>query len=95
MVLTEWKIAKDAKAATAAVHQARIQADLYSQGALAGLELRSHRYIVVVTPKELPSGTLGLDDRTADGVTYRLVNMVIEPGLPSVVSKTLARRVKK
>jgi hypothetical protein len=29
-----------------------IQADQYSQGALAGLELRSHRYIIVVTLKD-------------------------------------------
>jgi hypothetical protein len=94
MVLTEWKVAKDAKAATAAVHQARIQADLYSQGALAGLELRSHRYIVVVTPTELRLDTLGLGDRTADGVTYRLVNIAIKPGKPSAVSKALARQGK-
>jgi len=94
MVLTEWKVAKDAKDANAAVRAARIQADLYSQGALGGLELRSHRYIIVVTPKELPSGTLGPDDRTAAGVIYRHVNIVIEPEVPSKVSKTLARAAK-
>ena len=65
-----------------------------SIGALAGLELRSHRYIIVVTPKELPSGTLGPDDRTAAGVIYRHVNIVIEPEVPSKVSKTLARAAK-
>jgi hypothetical protein len=87
MVLTEWKVAKDAKSAITAVRVARKQADLYSQGALAGLELRSHRYIIVVTPKELPFGTLGSDDRTASGVIYRHVNIVIEPEVPSKVAR--------
>jgi hypothetical protein len=95
LVLTEWKIAKDAKAAIAAVGEARVQADLYSQGPLAGLELRSHRYIIVVTPKELPSGTLGPDDHTAVGVIYRHVNIVIEPKVPSKAAKALARAAKK
>jgi hypothetical protein len=84
MVLTEWKVAKDAKSAITAVRVARKQADLYSQG-LAGLELRSHRYIIVVTPKELPFGTLGSDDRTASG--DRHVNIVIEPEVPSKVAR--------
>ena len=94
MVLTEWKIAKDAERARSAVCEARIQAGLYSQGALAGLELRSHRYIIVVTLKELPSNTLGPDHRT-DGVIYRHVNIVIEPEVPSKVSKVLARSAKE
>jgi hypothetical protein len=95
MVLTEWKRAKDAKSAVDSVEQARIQAELYGQGALAGLELRSHRYIIVVTPKELPPGTIGPDFRTTGGVIYRHVNIVIEPGVPSDVSKALARKAKK
>jgi hypothetical protein len=95
MVLTEWKIAKDAKGAITAVREAREQADLYSQGALAGLELRSHRYIILVTLKELSSDILGPDDRTADGVIYRHINIVIEPEVPSKVSKMLARKAKK
>jgi hypothetical protein len=94
MVLTEWKIAEDAKGAISAVREARVQADLYSQGALAGLELRSHRYIIVVTLKELPSNTLGPDDRTANGVINRHVNIVIEPDVPSKASKVLARARK-
>ena len=66
----------------------------YSQGALAGLELRSHRYIILVTLKELPSDTLGPDERTADGVIYRHINIVIEPEDPSKVSRTLARAAR-
>jgi hypothetical protein len=95
MVLTEWKITKDAKGAVAAVAEARAQADLYSQGALAGLELRSHRYIIVVTVKELPFGTLGADHRTAAGIIYRYINIVIEPEVPSKVAKALVRTGKK
>jgi hypothetical protein len=95
MVLTEWKIANDAKDAIDAVRDARRQADLYGQGALAGLELRSHRYIIVVTTNELPLGTLGPDDRAAGGVIYRHINIVIEPKVPSKASKVHPRAAKK
>lgn len=95
IVLTEWKIAKDADGAVAAARAARVQADLYSQGALAGLELTSHRYVIVVTPKILPQGTLGPDERTDSGAIYRYVNIAIEPDVPSKVAKVLPSLKKK
>jgi hypothetical protein len=95
MVLTEWKTAEDAKSAVAAFGEARAQADLYSQGALAGIELTTHRYLIVLTPKELPPGSIPADDRTASGIIYRHVNIVVEPTVPSIVARKLARAAKK
>ncbi len=95
MILTVWKTAEDAKAAVAAFGGARAQADLYSQGALAGIELTTHRYLIVLTPKELPPGSIPADDRTASGISYRHVNIVVEPTVPSIVARKLARAAKK
>ena len=38
LVLTEWKLANDAKSAKEGFNVARVQADRYSQGPLAGIE---------------------------------------------------------
>jgi hypothetical protein len=50
MVMTEWK--KTGDDPTAAYATARKQAELYSGGVLGGLELASHRYLVVVTKQQ-------------------------------------------
>ncbi len=51
MVLTEWKLARRSEEIEGAFADARMQADLYAGGVLAGLELTSHRYLVVVSEK--------------------------------------------
>ena len=51
MVLTEWK--RDKGDATAAYKQAKEQAAIYSGGILAGVELASHRNLVVVSKKQI------------------------------------------
>jgi hypothetical protein len=86
MVLTEWK--KTDNEPTAAYETARRQAELYSGGVLAGLELTSHRYLVVVTKKQF----MPPQDVTKDAVTFRHINIAIEPELPSVAAKKRARR---
>jgi hypothetical protein len=91
MVLTEWKLVKDAKRTSSIAASAQAQIDLYSQGPLAGLELRSHRYIVLVSSKELPMRSLGLDDQIKNGVTYRYVNIAVEPQTPSKAAPRMTR----
>ncbi|MCK1283624.1 hypothetical protein IVB41_06690 [Bradyrhizobium sp. 44] len=95
IVLTEWKVAKNTERAMVAARSARVQADRYSQGALAGLELTSHRYIIVVTQKGLPQDSLGADERAGGGVIYRYVNIVTEPDVPSKAAKVLTGSTKK
>ena len=67
LVLTEWKVAHNATEAAEKFREARIQADLYNQGALAGIELTHYRYLIVVSLKELPSNSVPPDDSTEEG----------------------------
>lgn len=85
MILTEWKRAVgDVDAAYAA---AREQAAIYSGGILAGLELATHRYLVVVTEKQ----TQPPADMIKDAIIYRHINIAVNPEPPSVAAKKLSR----
>ena len=86
LVLTEWKVA-DAKVSSARFEEARKQADLYKQGPLAGIELNRYRYLIVVSLKALPQGGIPDDYVSPTGITYRHVNIVIEPDVPSKAAK--------
>ena len=69
-----------APADTAAKAQAAYnQASRYAAGALAGIELATYRYLVLVSSKaiELPA------DSQVDGITYRHVNIAADPDVPS------------
>lgn len=83
LVLTEWKVAADAKVAATRFNEARKQADAYKQGVLAAAELTDTRYLVVVTMKQVP---IPADD-VSGGVTYRHINIAIDPDSPSVTAK--------
>lgn len=85
MVLTEWKKA-DADPTTAFA-DAKHQASLYSSGVMAGVELTTHRYLVVVTEKQvLPPADI------AEGtVIYRHINIAVDPESPSIAAKRLAK----
>jgi hypothetical protein len=83
LVLTEWKVAADAKVAQKRFTEARKQAELYRQGPLAAVELTSYRYAIVVTKKQVPIP----HDELAFDVTYRHINIAIEPNTPSAAAK--------
>lgn len=85
MVLTEWKRAENNP--EAAYAEAKHQAALYSGGVLSGVELASHRYLVVVTKKQIAYPA----DLTEGGVIYRHVNIAVDPEAPSVAAKRLAK----
>jgi len=78
LVLTEWKKAESG--ALKIAESARKQADLYSAGILGGLELREYRYIVLVSKKRIKEMP---DDVSQGGVTYRHINIAVEPSVPS------------
>jgi hypothetical protein len=83
LVLTEWKVASDEKIAQQRFGEAHRQADLYRQGVLATAELTNTRYLIVVSKKQVRTP----DDDLAGGVTYRHVNIAIDPDTPSVAAK--------
>ena len=85
LVLTEWKKVNAASAGEK-FEEARLQARLYKEGPLAGLELTSYRYIIAVSLKEVPVP----EDIVADGVTYRHINIALESRTPAVRSRKSA-----
>ncbi|MDW9805263.1 hypothetical protein GOA91_20490 [Sinorhizobium meliloti] len=83
VVLTEWKRADEDPADR--FQEAFRQAEAYSSGVLAGVELASHRYLVVVTRRQFPPPA----DIVVGQVTYRHINIAVDPYSPSVVAKRL------
>lgn len=81
MVLTEWK--RDRGDSAARFQEALHQAKAYGSGILAGVELATHRYLVVVTQKQC---TLPADINIGQ-VTYRHINIAVDPDSPSVAAK--------
>lgn len=83
LVLTEWKVCREPDSPDGKFREARDQAQRYSTGVLAGVELTTFRYAVVVskdfidTPADLPSGS----------VTWRHINIAVQPSSPSVSAR--------
>lgn len=90
LVLTEWKWLTEADALQLFA-VAREQAHLYGRGILAGAELRSYRYLIGVSLAELPLDCVP-KDLVIDDVTYRHINVVIDPDVPSKAAKRSARK---
>lgn len=86
LVLTEWKVATP-KNAMEKFQEAKAQADLYAAGAMAGLELTTYRYLVLVTEKELPPAAVPADEVGVNGTTYRHINISVDPSTPSKVAR--------
>jgi len=91
LVLTEWKrIVDDGDAATKAL-EARAQTHAYRNHMLAGVELRTVRYIVLVSERQLASCPA---DLLEDGVRFKHINVAIDPDSPSKLARRAARRKK-
>ncbi len=86
LVLTEWKVAT-AKNAPDKFAEARTQAEIYKEGALAGTELTGYRYLVAVSENELPRASIPSDSTTPQGIIYRHINIVVEPTVPSKAAR--------
>lgn len=79
LVLTEWKKVTKKDELSKSIDQALGQAKLYAGGSLAGLELDTYRYLVLVTERALEMP----DDIDEPGVKYRPINIAVEPESPS------------
>jgi hypothetical protein len=88
LVLTEWKRIGSAKQFAAQCDQGLLQAQRYSQGALAGVELTTVRYVILVS--------MDVDQNREpaefSGTTYRFVSIQISPRVPSKSKAKLAIR---
>ena len=88
LVLTEWKALtsddnseRDRKAKVAFE-----QAKLYNGGVLGAVELRNYRYLVLVSRKRIVIP----DPREDAGITYRHINIAVDPGAVSKEAPRLA-----
>jgi hypothetical protein len=87
MVLTEWKVVAGSGNVDLQYEHARSQAASYASGALAGVELASHRYLIAVSQKQLAPPS----DVVSGGVTYRHINIAVDPDTPSLAAKKLSK----
>lgn len=89
LVLTEWKRVVDEDTTVDTAAAARVQATAYTQHVLAGVELRRVRYVVLVSLRQLIA--CPADVQGAGGVTFRHVNVAVDPDSPSVLGKRSPR----
>jgi len=83
LVLTEWKCARSHSEVQSKYNEAKHQASSYAAGILGGTVLLSPRYLIIVS-SEIASR---IEDSIEDGVTYRFVNIAVEPSVPSKVAR--------
>lgn len=87
LALTEWKMVRKERDRQAKAKSARIQADHYARGVLAGVELRATRFVVLVSRAH---GAAVPDEHDED-VIYRHINVVIDSASPSIISSGRSR----
>jgi hypothetical protein len=79
LVLTEWKVVRNDQELAGKLDQAYRQAKRYKQGILAGFEVASPRYLVMVS-----EDYLSLPEPRLEGdVTYEYRNIAVSPSPPS------------
>lgn len=83
LVLTEWKVLRRPGDLSTKIKEAQAQAQRYSSGALAGVELRGTRYLVMVSksPHPMPADTV------TNGIVYRHINVAVSGETPSAYAK--------
>lgn len=79
LVLTEWKKLPIGGDPAKWFRDAREQASHYAKGVLAGTELTNYRYAILVSKHQVEKP----DDLQVGDVTYRHVNIAVEPRTPS------------
>jgi len=79
LVLTEWKVIRKEDKMETKAQQALVQAKRYSAGVLAGFELSTIRYLVLVTKdiRDVPPPIIEGD------VTYEYILVAVSPAAPS------------
>lgn len=79
LILTEWKIAKTKPGVEQSFCKAKKQAMKYTEGVLAGIELKNYCYLVVVTDQTFKTP----NDIQEEDCCYRHIVVNIKPKVPS------------
>jgi len=85
LVLTEWKVIRQDNELDAKTQEAYEQTKIYSAGVLSGIELVNYRYLVMVSVKSMKMP----GDLIEGDVTFRYINIPVDPDTPSIESKKL------
>lgn len=93
LVLTEWKVVRSSDKVQNKINEAKCQAALYTKGSLYALELKTHRYLILVSEKNI---TIPEDKEefTDGGITYRVINLAYKPEAPSIQARKNKPRKK-
>jgi hypothetical protein len=83
LILTEWKVVKTRDEAEVKAEEAYRQAKRYCAGILAGYEVASRRYLILVSEDHLSLPSTRQEDKTA----YEFRNIAVSPKTPSGASK--------
>lgn len=83
LVLTEWKLVKAKDNPETVKDVAKSQASRYSSGGLAGFELDSERYLVLVSEEAFDKPR----DEEEGAVSYKVISLVLNRKTPSVAAK--------
>jgi hypothetical protein len=88
LVLTEWKVVRAENELGEKIEQAYAQAKRYRKGILAGFEVASPRYLVMVSEDylEMP------EPREEGEISYAHLNVAVFPSSPSKIARKLASR---
>ena len=84
LVLTEWKKISGANDLEGKADDAFNQARIYAAGSLAGFELSSRRYLIMVSEKRLAMPP----DQSDGAVTYEYRNVAVAPDSPSRATRS-------
>lgn len=87
LVLTEWKKVRSPKELNKKIKEAKEQAGLYAGGCLAGFELESTRFLVMVSNERIAMP----EDIQEGNITYRCINLAVRPNDPSVEARKASR----
>lgn len=88
LVLTEWKVVAGRNDLEKKINEAKYQTQDYVSGCLAGFALDAVRFLVMVSRErmtELPK------DFIENDITYRCINIAVEPASPSEEARRQAR----
>jgi hypothetical protein len=83
LVLTEWKLVREGESPEEKRDEARHQARRYSEGSLAGFELETERYLVLVGKEEFEIPADAIEGNTK----YKVVPLFLNRKAPSVSAK--------
>ena len=91
LVLTEWKLVHGENERFTKAEEAFQQAKLYSERPLAGFEVRSTRYLVLVSQERLEAQP----PKIVGGVTYEVHNIAVDPENPSQDARRAASSTRR